>query len=212
MKKIMLNSFLGLALCFAMASCDNTGQQKNDAVETAEDINEEKMESAGMSDNMEDAAEFAVTAASSGMFEVEAGKLAQQKGSSADVKNFGKKMVEDHSKANEELKALAAKKNITLPTTMSSEHQEKMDKLSGLSGAEFDKEYMSLMDDAHDKDVKLFKDVAEDNDVDPEIKAFASKNLPALQMHDEMADTKEDMAKGMDKDTIVVTKDRNNSN
>ncbi len=120
------------------------------------------MESAGMSDDMEDAAEFAVTAASSGMFEVEAGKLAQQKGSNTEVKNFGKKMVEDHSKANEELKALAAKKNITLPTTMSSEHQEKMDKLSGLSGTEFDKEYMSIMDDAHDKDVKLFKDIAED--------------------------------------------------
>ncbi len=209
MKKIILNSFLALAMCFAMASCDNAGQQSNDAVETADDVNEEKMESAGMSDNMEDAAEFAVNAASSSMFEVEAGKLAQQKASSKEVKDFGKRMVEDHTKASKELKDLAAKKNITLPTAMSAEYQEKIDKLSGLSGAEFDKEYMSIMDDAHDKDVKMFKEVAEDNDADAEIKAFASKNLPTLQMHDEMADSKEEMANNKDRDTIVVTKDRN---
>jgi putative membrane protein len=211
MKKIVLNSFLALAMCFAMASCDS-GQTSTDAVETADDVNEEKMESAGMSDDMEDGAEFAVEAASGGMFEVEAGKLAQQKASSSAVKDFANKMVEDHGKANEELKALAAKKNITLPTAMSEEHQKKIDKLSGLSGTEFDEEYMSIMDAAHAKDVKLFEEMANENNADPEIKAFASKTLPVLHMHAEMADSGEDMAKNMDKDkdTIVVSKDNSN--
>lgn len=217
MKKIVLNSFLTLALCFAMESCD-TGQKTNDAVETADDVNEEKMESTGMSDDKEDAAEFAVKAADGGMFEVEAGKLAEQKASSGTVKNFGKRMVEDHGKANKELKEIAAKKNITLPATMSKDHQDKINKLSRLSGAEFDKEYMRIMDEDHEKDVKLFEEMANDNDGDAEIKAFAAKTLPTLRMHAEMADSGEDMAKDMDKgmakrndkDTIVVTKDRNN--
>jgi putative membrane protein len=119
-------------------------------------------------------------------------------------------MVEDHGKANEELKSIAANKNITLPTTLSNEHQEKIDKLSSLSGADFDEEYMEIMDKDHEKDVKMFEEASKDNDLDPEIKAFAAKTLPTLRMHAEMADSGEDMAKEMDTDTIGVAKKNRN--
>ncbi|MDQ3819804.1 MAG: DUF4142 domain-containing protein, partial [Acidobacteriota bacterium] len=101
---------------------------------------------------------FMTEAATGGMAEVELGRLAAEKGQSADVKKFGQRMVDDHSKANDELKQLASKKGVTLPTDLTSEQKSEKEKLSKLSGAAFDKEYMSTMVEDHDKDVKAFQD------------------------------------------------------
>ena len=90
-------------------------------------------------------------------------------------------MVDDHSKANDELKALAAKKNVTLPANIGS-HKSTLDELTGLSGAEFDKEYVEEMVDDHETDVAAFQRQA-DNGTDPEVKAFAAKTLPVLKKH-----------------------------
>jgi putative membrane protein len=101
------------------------------------------------------------------------------------VKNFARMMVEDHTKANTELKSLAAKKNITLPTTMNSGNQATLTELQNLVGADFDREYVAAMVDNHEADVQLFESQAAD-DSDPDAKAFAAKTLPTLRKHLEM--------------------------
>jgi len=129
---------------------------------------------------------FVMEAGPGGLTEVELGRLAAQKGQSADVKRFGQRMVSDHSKANTELKKLAASKGITLPAEMNAEQMAEHAKLAKLSGAEFDREYMTLMVEDHDKDVAAFLDESKDGS-DPDIKSFAAKTLPTLQEHQRMA-------------------------
>jgi putative membrane protein len=126
--------------------------------------------------------EFLTKAAQGGLMEVELGRLAAQKAQNADVKRFGQRMVDDHSKVNAELKTLASAKGVTLPADMNAEGKEEQAKLSKLSGAEFDKEYMSLMVEDHEKDVSEFEKESKDQD-DPDVKAFAAKTLPTLQQH-----------------------------
>jgi putative membrane protein len=128
-----------------------------------------------------DDADFMAEAAQGGMAEVEMGKLAGTKAQNPEVKKFGAMMVTDHGKAGDELKALAAKKGVTLPADIGS-HKSTLDKLNGLSGAGFDKEYIEEMVDDHEADVKAFKDASE-NAKDPDVKAFAAKVLPVVQKH-----------------------------
>jgi putative membrane protein len=133
--------------------------------------------------------EFVVKAAMGGEMEVVLGKLAASKGSSDDVKKFGQTMVDDHSKANEELKSLAQSKNIDLSKAQeraSKQSQKMEDKLSAKQGSDFDKAYMSDMVEDHEKDAKEFEKASKDCE-DSDIKAFAAKTLPTLQHHLEMA-------------------------
>jgi len=125
---------------------------------------------------------FAAEAASGGMTEVALGKIAQEKGVNARVKKFGSMMVMDHSKANDSLKALAARKNITLPAAPNAKDQATIDKLSKLSGKAFDDAYVSDMIDDHKHDVKAFEDATKSLK-DPDLKAFATKTLPVLKTH-----------------------------
>lgn len=128
---------------------------------------------------------FVDKAAAGGMAEVKLSKLAMDKGQSPEVKQFARKMVEDHSKANVELKQIAEKKGLSTPATMDDKHQKIYDKLVKLDGADFDKEYMRAMADDHDETIKLFKDESQSAQ-DPELKSFAMKTLPTLQKHDDM--------------------------
>ena len=133
-----------------------------------------------------DSTKFAANAAQGGMAEVEMGRLATQRAGDALVREFGARMVADHSRANSELKSIAAQKGIQLPPDLNSEQKSEMDKLSKMSGAEFDKEYMSAMVKDHETDVKDFDTQSKEGN-DPEIKAFAGKTLPTLQQHLQMA-------------------------
>ena len=128
---------------------------------------------------------FMNDAAPGGMAEVELGKMAASKAQNAEVKAFGQKMVEDHSKAGEELKQLAAQKKVMLPPDVLPAHKQLMEKLSKLSGADFDKEYVAAMVEAHEKDVAAFENVSK-TAADADVKAFATKTLPTLKMHLEM--------------------------
>ncbi|RDC62066.1 DUF4142 domain-containing protein [Adhaeribacter pallidiroseus] len=130
--------------------------------------------------------DFMLTAASGGMLEVTLGKMAQEKGSNADVKAFGQKMIEDHGKANAELKTLAASKNVTLPVKLLAEHQKHVDEMTKMSGADFDKHYISMMVTDHQKDVAEFEKASKMED--PDVKAFATKTLPVLKSHLELAE------------------------
>ncbi|HZE73227.1 MAG TPA: DUF4142 domain-containing protein [Pyrinomonadaceae bacterium] len=129
---------------------------------------------------------FLNEAAAGGMAEVELGRLATQKAQNPEVKRFGERMVTDHSKVNDEMKQLAARKGVTVPGTPTAEQKEEMDKLAKLSGAAFDREYMKLMVEDHDTDVKAFQEQAS-NASDPDVKSFASKTLPTLEEHQKMA-------------------------
>jgi len=130
--------------------------------------------------------EFMNKAAQGGMAEVMLGQTASTKGTSPDVKNFGNRMVSDHGKANDELKQLAQTKGVTLPADIDDESKKMADKLSKLSGKDFDKEYISGMVEDHEKDVKEFEKASKDAK-DPDLKAWATKTLPTLQDHLKMA-------------------------
>jgi len=130
---------------------------------------------------------FAMEAAQGGMAEVELGRLATQKAASDDVKKFGQRMVDDHTKANDQLKSIASQKNITLPTDVGAKNKTEMDRLSKLDGAAFDKAYMSHMSKDHHKDVAEFQKEA-NNGKDSDLKNFAAQTLPTLQEHMRMAD------------------------
>jgi len=127
-------------------------------------------------------AHFVKEAATGGMKEVSVGRLATEKASSAEVKQFAKTMVEDHSKASEELKSLATREGFQLPSKQANEHSE----LSKLSGAAFDKKYADMMVKAHEKTVALFEKQAQGGQ-DPELKSWAAGKLPTLKHHLEMA-------------------------
>jgi len=134
-----------------------------------------------------DAHMFVREAAIGGLAEVELGRLASEKASSPDVKQFAERMVADHGKANTELKSLAEKKGLMVPTEVDARHKQTMEKLSKLSGPAFDRAYMDEMRKAHKKDVNEFKQQSMKGS-DPEIKAWAATALPTLQEHMQMAE------------------------
>jgi putative membrane protein len=125
---------------------------------------------------------FVRTAAQGGMAEVELGKLAVEKGSSDEVKKFGQRMVDDHSKAGVQLKQIASEKGIAVPQQLSAKDKAIKDRLSKLSGEDFDKAYMSDMVKDHTQDVADFRHESASG-TDSDIKDFAAKTLPTIQDH-----------------------------
>ena len=129
---------------------------------------------------------FAQKAAIGGMAEVELGKLAQQKAASERVKQFGARMVADHSKANDELKQIAGGKGLALPSDLDAKHKAKLARMQKLAGAAFDRAYMDDMLADHKHDVADFQKEASSGR-DGDLKSFASKTLPTLQDHLKLA-------------------------
>lgn len=177
------------ASTWAFQACNDN----NDAVKNANEANEEKQDSTSTTRDTvastvnttpvnEDDSKFMVEAASGGMMEVELGKLAQEKGQSQRVKDFGTMMVRDHSKANDELKSLASTKNVTLPATPGEKQQKHIDDLSKKTGKDFDKAYINMMVDDHKDDIDAFEKTA-NKGTDADLKSWASKTLPVLRTH-----------------------------
>lgn len=137
---------------------------------------------------------FLENAAQGGMAEVQLGKLAEQKASSDQVKQFGKRMATDHQKANDELKKIASNKGFNLPAELSSSDRREYDKLQGKSGADFDREYMKEMVSDHKKDVKDFQSEAK-SAKDGDLKNFATSTLPTLEQHLDLAQQTETAVK-----------------
>ena len=128
--------------------------------------------------------DFVQKAAMSYMYEVEAGKIASQKGKSDAVKTFGQMMVDAHSKTSEELKGIVASESIKvdLPAKLDAKHQKLIDDLNGASDADFDKTYAKQQVDGHQDAVSLFDAYAKKGD-NAALKAFAQKTLPVIQQH-----------------------------
>lgn len=179
-----------LSLVFLAVSC---GQKGNDAQEDskqeAKEENKEKFEDTDLKADWK----FAIDVADASMLEVELGKLAQSKGLSANIKTFGQTMVADHTKANGELKALAAAKNISLPDTLSDKSKRQYEKLSEKSGKDFDKDYADAMVDGHEDVLDLLKKEAEKGN-DPDLKAWASQKISTIEHHLQMAKQAKEVA------------------
>ena len=142
-------------------------------------------------------AQFAMKAAQGGVAEVQFGQLAESKGTSDAVKEFGKRMVNDHSKAGEQLKQVAQQENLNLPMEMSKMDKASYELLSKLSGAEFDREYAKMLVKDHEKDVAEFQKESQDGK-DEAIKNFAAQTFPTLQEHLQLA-------KQMEKSTMSAS-------
>ena len=126
-------------------------------------------------------------AAHTGLAEVELGKLAAQKAYSPEVKQFGQRMVDDHSKANEELMKIAKDKGVTPPARLDKKHRKLQDELTKANEGDFDKKYMDGQVKDHKEAIALFEKGAKSKD--PQVQQFASSKLPALKEHLQMAET-----------------------
>lgn len=188
------------ALCMTMLfSCEpdrrtaqSDGYEDNGLNEGSELANEEfvttDMENTSAAGALEEEArEFVNEAASSSMLEVELGQLAQEKAQSQEVKDFAQMMVNDHRQVNENLQAVAQGKNVEIPQILKEDHQDKMENLREKSGQEFDKEYMSIIVDMHEKDIDKFESMR-DEVQDPELQSWIDNTLASMRQHREEAE------------------------
>jgi putative membrane protein len=127
-------------------------------------------------------ADFALKAAKGGMMEVELGRWAQQHSGNASIKDFGAMMVTDHSAAGNELRSIASTKNISLPAVPEGDVKLHIDNMKEKKGAYFDRAYVDMMIEDHDKDVAEFEKAA-NSLADQDLKNFAAKTLPTLKKH-----------------------------
>jgi putative membrane protein len=187
MKKQFI-SFAMLIASIATVSCNNDGDSNTDGTTTATATDSGATTGTGTGTTAtaanlsETDRTFVMEAASGGMMEVELGRMASQAANSDRVKNFGNMMVQDHTNANNQLRAIASTKNITLPDTMMAKHRKHIDMLKTKTGREFDRAYMSMMVTDHNEDVNKFQ-VASNNATDADLKSFATNALPTLRMH-----------------------------
>jgi len=136
--------------------------------------------------------QFMINAADGNMFEIRAGEIANQKAMHDSVKAYGHHMVMDHSMATQELMALAAKKSVALPTSLSPAKQMKIDSLNAKSGMDFDTTYMAMMVVSHVETISLFEKESTEG-VDAEVKSWAAGKLPTLKHHLEKAKAVKDL-------------------
>lgn len=171
--------------CLGVKANDHEGQQNAGGPAAAQAGGQNQLANADQS--------FVKDAAQAGLMEVKMGQMAKDMGQSAEVKQFGERLVKDHTKANEQLMSIAAKKGMTLAKDMEHKHQSMMDELRNKQGAEFDKEFAKHAVKHHKQDVEKFQKASNDLK-DAELKAFAAQTLPTLQQHLEAART---MAKNL---------------
>lgn len=189
MKKIFYVMMVSV-ICLAASSCSKKNETDNK--EIAEDQNKEAFKDTDLKKDVE----FAVEIADAGRFEVMLGQVAAANGMSAEVKKLGQTMVDEHTKANEELKTLAAQKNITMPIALSDSKQKKFDEISSKRGTAFDKAYSEAMVDGHKHVIDAFKKESEKGE-DADLKGWAAGKLPTLEHHLSMAEETHNLVKGL---------------
>jgi putative membrane protein len=190
----MIKKYLvAVPVLFVLATaCNNTGEKDSEKV--AEQSNEQKADSSKAMENIEDDSKFVVKATSGVTMETELGSYAAKNAVSPGVRTFGETMLKDHSKDKEALQKLASDKNITIPAQTGEDFQKHIDEITSKRGAEFDKAYISFMVSDHKEDISEFEEEAKDGK-DADIKAFATKGIPVLQHHLEMAKSLNDKLK-----------------
>jgi putative membrane protein len=139
-----------------------------------------------------DSQTFVQKAAVSNMAEIELGQLALKKSQDQEVRTFAERMVKDHTASLGKLKAAAGKDNVTVPTALDSEHKEKQQKLSALSGGAFDEAYSEQMEKAHHKTLALLENAQKSEKVGPSLREYAAATLPTVKTHTQLAEALED--------------------
>ena len=129
--------------------------------------------------------QFAHSAMEQGLLEIRLAELVQTHAASEEVKAHAKHMLEDHTKINDGLKDLAAKKNISLPASVTEAEQKIYDEMTKLNGKSFDKKYAKYMISSHNKAIGLYKRQARTGD-DAELLSWAFQTVPILEHHREM--------------------------
>ncbi|MDN3588841.1 DUF4142 domain-containing protein [Pedobacter aquatilis] len=191
MRKLLSISCLAASLILIQA-CGNGS--KTESTKIADSANNAKIDTTKNNpdtiaiDVDKSDAEFVVKAANGGIAEVDLAIIAQQKTKNSEVNEFAAMMIADHTMANEELKALAAKKNITLPSSVGKDELKIKDELTRKEAKDFDRAYVDAMVKDHKNDIKLFEDGSKKLK-DNELKAFVDRTLPTLKKH--LADIQE---------------------
>lgn len=178
------------ALLGGAVACGSSAN--SDSVKEAQQANEAKIDStttastpgASKGDKEYDS-EFMTKAAAGGLLEVQLGQEVAQRATTPEAKKFAQQMVTDHTKGNAEMKALAAKKHLILPSSLGEDQQKAYNKVVAGKGAQLDQQYVQAMIDDHQEDIKDYQEAAA-KATDPELKALAAKTLPMLQMHLQM--------------------------
>jgi putative membrane protein len=195
MKKLLYIALAGLSF----AACKNkpTADVPTTQIDTTNHTG--STDSTGMSTNsgqpvdtakmMSTDSAFLNNAYEVGTFEVKAGKLAEKKSQDAQVKDFAGMMITDHTAMGKDVESLAAQKNITLAAGMGDDLKKEYDKLNGLSGKAFDKEYAAVNVKGHKETIDEFEKAAKDNNDSPAVQQLATSALPKLKAHKDHADT-----------------------
>ena len=181
MREFIRNTVLA-GTVIGLMSLGAAAQSSDKAAGSSQDSSKSASSASGSSQLSAADQTFVKKAAQGGMAEVELGKLATQKASSEDVKKFGQRMVDDHTKANDQLKQIAGTKGVTLPTELDSKDQALKDRMSKLDGEKFDQAYMKNLVRDHTKDVSEFRKESTSGK-DSDLKSFASQTLPTLEDH-----------------------------
>jgi putative membrane protein len=169
-RTIIAASLLALALAMSPAIAQDASSYPSSA---------DQIQPAAITDPQE----FVTKAGSAGMFEIQSSQLALAQSQNADIKSFAQMMVEDHSKAADNLKkAAAAQGNLNVPDALDADSAAKLQQLQGASGGDFDKLYVQMQTDAHVQAVALFSGYAQNGPAGP-VKDFAAATEPTLKMH-----------------------------
>jgi putative membrane protein len=182
------------AILLSIPSCQSSQPKKEDTKEVAKEENKSKYSDA----DKEKDSKFCVDAAEINLTEIELGKLAQNRSMNAEVKAMGKMMEDEHTVKLNELKSLADSKQISIPTGITEDGQDKVKKLNDKTVKDFDKEYCDMMVEGHKKAIDKFENAASTSS-DPEIKAWASNTLNDLRKHLDHAIMCQDNVKKMKK-------------
>ena len=189
MKKveIVLRSIVLASAVLFFAACKD--KKETDTKEVATEQNDDKFDA---NDNKEDDSEFLVAAAETHLMEIEVGKLAQSKGTAQGVKDFGKMLVADHTKAAADTKSFAEKLSVSLPASITEKGQEHYNELNEQAkGKDFDRKFADMMVKDHEEAIEKMEKAADDAN-DPEVRAWAAGMVPTLKMHLEHAKTLHD--------------------
>jgi putative membrane protein len=179
---ILAKALMGAAvvtMSLGTVSCKDQNKAE-DPKEVAEDQNEDKFEDTN--EATEDDSQFLVDAAEVDMKEIELGKLAQTKATNADVKAFAKMMIDEHTKSSADTKALAGKKNVSLPMALTDKGQDAMKDLNDETGMDFDKKYVDMMVDGHEKTIDKMEKASE-KAKEEDVRMWAANMLPTLRKH-----------------------------
>ncbi|HVX50961.1 MAG TPA: DUF4142 domain-containing protein [Chitinophagaceae bacterium] len=193
----LLNTLIASAGLCLLAACGG-GTGSTDSTDSAKNVNDSTIssmqDSTNAMNNMDSGThysstplekadgDFVVDAANGGMTEIAASQLAQNNATTDRLKNYAAMIIQDHTKANDELKKLASAKTLVLPSALSDKSQKKIDDLGKKTGKDFDKAYTNMMLSDHKDAVDMFKKEA-GNAKDADLKTWATSTLPALQMH-----------------------------